>query len=142
MSRECEEREELTAALSKAQEELAGLRSPAYHQGSTRSHPKTMERDTPPGEKHFHLHSQARVILTRRSTTPNTLRHSPARTNKDRGQGTDGGGTGRSVESWNGGGLSGGEKQQGGALPKLKTSNSVSEVKRKASLVMGTKERL
>ncbi|KAG7226104.1 hypothetical protein INR49_018715 [Caranx melampygus] len=139
--RECEEREELTAALSKAQEELTGLHSPASHHGSTRSPRKTMERDTTPGE-HFHHHSQARVILTRRSSTPNTLWHSPARTNKDRGQGTDGGGTGRSVESWNGGGLFGGEKERGGTLPKLKTSSTASEVKRKVSLVMGMKERL
>ncbi|XP_023261396.1 leucine-, glutamate- and lysine-rich protein 1 [Seriola lalandi dorsalis] len=138
--RECEEREQLTAALSKAQEELLGLRSPASHQGSSRSPLNPMERDTPPRNKHFHLHSQARVPLTRTSTTPNTLRLSPACTDKDRGRSTDGGGAGRSLESWNGGGVFGGEKQRGGTLPKLKASSTVSEVKRKVSLMMGMKE--
>ncbi|XP_071352838.1 trichohyalin isoform X2 [Trachinotus anak] len=140
--RECEEREKLTAALSKAQEELLGLRSPVSHQGSSRSPPIPMERDTPPGNKQFHLHSQARVPLTRSSTSPNTLRCSPACTDKDRGRGTDGEGAGRSSGSWNAGGVFGGEKPQGGSLPKLKASSTVSEVKRKVSLVMGRKERL
>ncbi|XP_050921646.1 protein LEKR1 isoform X2 [Lates calcarifer] len=140
--RECEEREELTAALSKAQEELLGLRSPASHQGSSRSALKPMERHTPPGNMHFHLHRQGRVPLSRSSTSPNTLRPSPAFTDKDRGRGTDGGGAGRSLESWNGGGVLGGEKRQEGTLPRLKASSTVSEVKRKVSIVMGWKESL
>ncbi|XP_040902539.1 leucine-, glutamate- and lysine-rich protein 1-like [Toxotes jaculatrix] len=140
--RECEEREELTAALSTAQEELLGLRSSASHQGSSRSPSNPMERHTPPGNKHFHFHSQARVSLTRSSTSPNTLRPSPVRTDKDRGQGTDGGGAGKSLEPWNGGGVLGGEKRREGTLPRLKASGTVSEAKRKVSLVMGRKERL
>ncbi|XP_069390240.1 trichohyalin isoform X3 [Paralichthys olivaceus] len=139
--RECQEREELTAALSTAQVELLGLRSPASHQASTRSPPNPTERHAPPGNKHFHLQSQARVPLTRSSTSPNTLRPSPARTDKGRGS-TDGGGPGKSVEVWNGGGLSGEEKQQEGTLPRLKASSTVSEGKSKVTLVMWRKERL
>lgn len=140
--RECEEREELTAALSRAQQELLGLRSPASHQGSYKSPAYPPERHTPSGNKHFHLHSQTRVPLTRFSTSPNTLRPSPACTDKDRGRGTDGGGAGRSLVSWNGSGVLGGEKRREGTLPRLKVSNTVSEGKQKVSLVMGKKERL
>ncbi|KAG8002129.1 Leucine-glutamate-and lysine-rich protein 1, partial [Nibea albiflora] len=103
--RECEEREELTAALSRAQEELLGLRSLGSHQGSTRSPRNPTERHIPSGNKHFHLHSQPRVPLTRSSNSPNTLRPSPASADKDDGWGTDGGGAGRSLESWNRGGV-------------------------------------
>ncbi|XP_031717070.1 trichohyalin isoform X2 [Anarrhichthys ocellatus] len=135
--RECEEREELTAALSQAQGELLGLRSPASHQGSSRSPPNPTERQTPPVNKHFHLHSQTRVTLTRSFNSPNTLRPSPPFTDKDRGQGTDGGGVGRSLESRNRD-----EKRQDGTLPRLKASSTVSEVKRKVRLAMERKERL
>ncbi|XP_034460840.1 leucine-, glutamate- and lysine-rich protein 1 isoform X1 [Hippoglossus hippoglossus] len=138
--RECQEREELTAALSAAQVELLGLRSPSSHQASTRSPPNPTERHAPPGNKHFHLQSQGRAPLTRSSTSPNTLRPSPARTDKGRGS-TDGGGAGKSVESWNGGGLSGEEKQQEGTLPRLKASSTVREGKRKVPSVMWRKER-
>ncbi|XP_051252822.1 protein LEKR1 isoform X2 [Dicentrarchus labrax] len=140
--RECEEREELTAALSQAQEELLGLRSPASHQGFSRSPPNPMERHPPLGNKHFHLHSQARVPLTRSLNSPNTLRPSPASADKDTGWGTDGGGAGRSLESWNRDGVLAGEKKREGTLPRLKASSTVSEVKRKVSLVMERKERL
>ncbi|XP_034718714.1 leucine-, glutamate- and lysine-rich protein 1 [Etheostoma cragini] len=136
--KECEEREELTAALSQAQEELLGLRSLASHQGSSRSPPNPMERLTPPGNKHYHLHGQTRAPFTRSLNSPNTLRPSPACTDKDRGQGTDGGRAGRSFESWN----RGGEKRREGTLPRLKASSSVSEVKSKVSLAMERKERL
>lgn len=139
---ECEEREELTAALSQAQGELLGLRSLVSQEGSTRSPPNPTERQPPSGNKHFHLHSQARVRLTRSSTSPNTLRPSPACTDKEGGRGTDRGGAGRSLESWNRGGVLGGEKRREGTLPRLKGSSTVSEVKRKVSLVMETKERL
>ncbi|KAA8593917.1 hypothetical protein FQN60_004751, partial [Etheostoma spectabile] len=125
--RECEEREELTAALSQAQEELLGLRSLASHQGSSRSPPNPMERLTPPGNKHYHLHAQTRVALTRSLNSPNTLRPSPACTDKDRGPGTDGGRAGRSFESWN----RGEEIRREGTLPRLKASSSVSKVKSK-----------
>ncbi|XP_037632400.1 leucine-, glutamate- and lysine-rich protein 1 isoform X2 [Sebastes umbrosus] len=136
--RECEEREELTAALSQAQEELLGLRSLASHQGSSWSSPQNpMESQTTPGNKQFHLHSQTRIPLTRSLNSPNTLRPSPACTDKDRGQGADGGGAGRSFESWN----RGGEKRREGTLPKLKASSTVSKVKRKVSLAMERKER-
>lgn len=135
VKRECEEREELTAALSQAQEELLGLRSLVSHQGS-------MERDTPPENNHFQLHRQARLPLTRSSAPPNTLRPSPACIDKDGGRGTNVGGAGRSLESWNCGGVLGGEKRQKGTLPRLKASSTVSEVKRKVSLVMERKETL
>ncbi|XP_038549744.1 leucine-, glutamate- and lysine-rich protein 1 [Micropterus salmoides] len=124
--RECEEREELTAALSQAQEELLGLRSLASHQGFSRSPPNPMERN--PGNKHFHLHSQARLPLTRSSTPPNTLRPSPACADKDRGQGTDGGGAGRSLESWNRGVVLGGGKRGEGTLPRLKQHRERSQM--------------
>ncbi|XP_073351240.1 uncharacterized protein [Pagrus major] len=96
--RECEEREGLTAALSQVQEELHGLRSPASHQGPSRSPLNPMERHTPPGNKHFHLHSQSRVPLSRSSNSPNTLQPSPAGGDKDRGWDKDGGGAARSLE--------------------------------------------
>ncbi|XP_070685507.1 trichohyalin [Pempheris klunzingeri] len=140
--RECEEREELTAALSQAQGELLRLRFPASHQASSRSPPNPVERHTPPGNKHFHLHSQARLPLACSSTPPNTLRPSSACTDKDGGRGTEGGGAGRSLESWNRGGVKGGEKRREGTLLRLKGSGTMSDVKRKVSLVMERKERL
>ncbi|XP_047191679.1 protein LEKR1 isoform X2 [Scophthalmus maximus] len=142
--RECQEREELTAALTKAQEELLELPSPASHQGSSnRSPPDPTEREGPPGNnKHFHLHSRARVLLTRSSTSTNTLRPSSAGTDKDRGRGADGRGAGRSLESWNGGGVLGEEKQREGTLPRLKASGTVSAVERKVPFAMGRKDRL
>ncbi|XP_059188137.1 protein LEKR1 [Centropristis striata] len=129
--RECEEREGLTAALSQAQDELIGLQSLVSHQGSSRSlHP--MERHTPPGNNHFHLHSQSRVPLARSLNSPNTLRPSPSCTDKDRARGTDGGGAGRSFESWN----RGREKRREGTLPRL------SEVQHKVSLGIERKKSL
>ncbi|XP_047449309.1 protein LEKR1 [Mugil cephalus] len=137
--RECEEREELTAALSQVQQELFGLRSPASHPGSSRPPPPDpTERHTPQGNKNFYLHSRARVPLTRSSASPNTLRPTPGCTDKDRGRGTDGGGAGRSAESWR----IGGDKRREGTLPRLKGSSAVSEVKHEVSLEMGRKERL
>lgn len=138
--RECEEREELTTALSKAQEELLGLRSPVSHQDSSRSPPSPMERHTPSRNKHFHLHSQTRVPLTRSSASPNTLQPFQYCTEKDRGLDPDGAGMVRSLETWNCGGVLGGEKKREGTLPRLKPSSTASEVK--VSLVMSTKQRL
>ena len=134
--RECQEREELTAALSTAQVELLGLRCPSSHQASTRSPPNPTERHTPPGNKHFQLQSPGRAPLTRWSTSPNTLRPPPARTDKGRGS-TDGGGAGKSVESWNGGG----EKQREGTLPRLRARSTVSEGKSKVPSVMWRRDR-
>ncbi|XP_051813813.1 protein LEKR1 [Acanthochromis polyacanthus] len=140
--RECEEREELTAALSQAQQELFGLRSLTSHQGTSRPPPDPTERHAPPGNKNFHPSSQARLPLTRSSTSPNTLRPSSASTDKDKGWGTDGRGAGRSLESWNSSGVLGGEKKRDGALPQLKPGSTASEVKRKVSVAMGRKEKL
>uniref|UniRef100_UPI0037E9B909 trichohyalin n=1 Tax=Semicossyphus pulcher TaxID=241346 RepID=UPI0037E9B909 len=140
--RECEEREELTAALSRAQEELFGLRSLASHRGSSRSPPDPTERHIIPGDNHFHLYSQARLPLSRSSTSPNTLRPSQACTDKGTGWGAEEGGTARRFDSCNRGGVLGGEKGRMGTLPRLKANSTVSEIKRKAGLVMERKERL
>lgn len=135
--RECEEREDLTAALSRAQGELLSLRSLASHQGSSRSPPNPIKRQTPPGNKHFHLHSQTRVTLARSLNSPNTLRPSPPLTDKERGQGTDEGRARRGFESRNGD-----EKRREGTLPRLRAGSTVGEVKRKVSLATERKERL
>lgn len=140
MRRECEEREELTAALSHAQQELLRLQSTASHQASPKSPANPPERHTLLGNKHFHLRSQARIPLTRSSASPNTLRPVSACTDKDRGQGIDGGGAGRSLDPWNGNGVLGGEKRRKGTLPRLKASSTVSEINRKISLVMLRKQ--
>lgn len=137
--RECEEREELTAALSKAQAELLGLRSPACHQGSSKSTPSPMETHTPSGKKHFHLHNQARALLTRPSTFQNTLRPSPACADKDTSMGVEGAGAAGSVDTLNCGRVLAGDKKQGGTLPRLKPSSTVSEIKPKGNLAMGRK---
>ncbi|XP_075330362.1 uncharacterized protein LOC142388701 [Odontesthes bonariensis] len=129
--RECEEREELTAALSRAQQELFGRLSVASHWGSSRPPPDPMERQIPPGNKTFHLHSQVRVPLSRSSTSPNTLRPSHASTDKVRSQDTEGGGAGGSLESWSSVGAIDGGKRREGTLPRLKASSTVSEVKPK-----------
>ncbi|KAI9518151.1 hypothetical protein NQZ68_039802 [Dissostichus eleginoides] len=110
VSRECEERGGLTAALSEAQEELLGLRSPASHQHSPRSHPTG--RQTPPGCRP----SQTRVAPNRSLNPPNTLRPPPAVTDKETGRGTDRGGAERSFPCWK----SGGENRREGTLPRLK----------------------
>lgn len=124
--RECEEREELTAALSKAQEELVGLRSPG---GGSRSPPTPMKRHMPTSNKHFLLHSQTRVPLTRSSASPNTLRSFSSCMDKDRSLDTGGAGAVKSLEAWNCAGVLGGENKQKGTLPRLKLSSTVSEVK-------------
>ncbi|XP_013766230.1 trichohyalin isoform X2 [Pundamilia nyererei] len=127
--RECQEREELTAALSQARQEL--------------SLPDHLERHTPTGNKSVHKHGQARAPLTRSLASPSRLRPSPACTDKGRGQGTGGEQVGLgNLESWSSGRVLGGEKQKEVTLPKLKTSYTVSEVKRKVNLVMERKETL
>ncbi|XP_039864542.1 leucine-, glutamate- and lysine-rich protein 1 isoform X1 [Simochromis diagramma] len=142
--RECQEREELTAALSQARQELLGLRSQASHQDTLKlSLPDHLERHTPAGNKNVHEHGQARAPLTRSLASPSRLRPSPACTDKGRGQGTGGEQVGLgNLESWSSGRVLGGEKQKEVTLPKLKTSYTVSEVKRKVNLVMERKETL
>ncbi|CAI5694182.1 unnamed protein product [Oreochromis niloticus] len=142
--RECQEREELTAALSQARQELLGLRSQASHRDTLKlSLPDHLERHTPPGNKNVHEHSQARAPLTRSLASPSRLRPSPACTDKGRGQGMGGEEAGGgNLESWSSGRVLGGEKQKEVTLPRLKTSCTVSEVKRKVNLVMGRKETL
>nr|XP_004561417.2 leucine-, glutamate- and lysine-rich protein 1 [Maylandia zebra] len=142
--RECQEREELTAALSQARQELLGLRSQASHQDTLKlSLPDHLERHTPTGNKNVHKHGQARAPLTRSLASPSRLRPSPACTDKGRGQGTGGEQVGLgNLESWSSGRVLGGEKQKEVTLPKLKTSYTVSEVKRKVNLVMERKETL
>lgn len=137
--RECEEREGLTAALSQAREELlSGLRSVAFHQGSCRSAPNSMERHPPQGCKRPNLQIQSHVPLTRSSNSPNILRTPPASRGKqaDRGWCTEGRGTAKSVETWNHVRVLGGEKRREGTLPRLTASGTVSEVKRRVSRVM------
>nr|XP_046244564.1 protein LEKR1 isoform X4 [Scatophagus argus] len=138
--RECEEREGLTAALAQAQEELHGLQS--SHGGSSRSPLNPMERHTHQGNKHLHLHSQSWVHLARSSNSPNRLHPSSASADKDRRQVTDGGGAERRSESWNCDGMLGREKWREGALPRLKASSTVGEVKRKVNLVIERRKRL
>ncbi|XP_026229693.1 leucine-, glutamate- and lysine-rich protein 1 [Anabas testudineus] len=121
--RECEEREELTAALSKAQGELLRLQSPVSHQDSTRSPPGSLERHTPSKNKQLHLNSKSRVALARSSTFPNTLRPFLACIEKDRDLNTDG------VRCLELGGVLGAEKKQEGTLPRLKLSSTMNEVK-------------
>ncbi|XP_031608487.2 leucine-, glutamate- and lysine-rich protein 1 isoform X2 [Oreochromis aureus] len=142
--RECQEREELTAALSQARQEFLGLRSQASHRDTLKlSLPDHLERHTPPGNKNVHEHSQARAPLTRSLASPSRLRPSPACTDKGRGQGMGGEEAGGgNLESWSSGRVLGGEKQKEVTLPRLKTSCTVSEVKRKVNLVMGRKETL
>ncbi|KAG7480381.1 hypothetical protein JOB18_049664 [Solea senegalensis] len=131
--RECQEREDLTAALSEAQEELHCLRSPVSHQDSLKSPLNPIKRNTPLGNKHFHFLSHSRIPLNRASSSPKTLTQpSPAWYRTDRS--TDGGVAGKSLESWNGGEVLG-----GGKLPRLKVSSTVSEVKHKVTSGMGRK---
>lgn len=119
--RECEEREELTAALSQAQEQLLCLRSPGSNHSSTGTSSGPQERLTTGANKHHP--SLTRVPLTRSSTPPNTLRHTP---NKSRGQVGDPGPAGRSVESW----------RRERTLPRLKVIEPTDGVMRKIGLVM------
>ncbi|KAL3992143.1 calcium/calmodulin-dependent protein kinase kinase 2 [Sarotherodon galilaeus] len=142
--RECQEREELTAALSQARQELLGLRSQASHRDTLKlSLPDHLERHTPPGNKNVHEHGQARAPLTRSLASPSRLRPSPACTDKGRAQGMGGEEAGGgNLESWSSGRVLGGEKQKEVTLPRLKTSCTVTEVKRKVNLVTGRKEML
>ncbi len=134
--RECQEREELTAALSQTQRELLGLQSLTSHQGSSGSPSDPTERHARPGSK-----QEPWVPLSRSLNSPNTLRPSPVGTDRNRGRGTDGGEAGRSLRSWNRGGVLGGEKREG-TLPRLKAGSVVREFQCGNSLVMERKKRL
>ncbi|KAF6718788.1 Cyclin-L1 [Oryzias melastigma] len=83
--KECEEREELTAALCQAQQELFGQQSIGSHPGSSKHIPDPRERQPPSGHTGFQLQPEVSVPLTHSSNPPNTFRPSPAQTEKDRG---------------------------------------------------------
>ncbi|XP_029963711.1 leucine-, glutamate- and lysine-rich protein 1-like [Salarias fasciatus] len=136
--RECEEREELTAALSRAQQELCERRSRVSHQGASGPRPDSIQRPTARGQKNFHLHSQPRAPLTRSPASPNTLRHSPPGTDKDGGRGTDGGEAERNAESRKSAAAFGEDKRREETLPRLKAS----EVKHKVSTVTTRKDKV
>ncbi|XP_061576503.1 protein LEKR1 [Cololabis saira] len=139
---ECEEREELTAALLQARQELCGQRSlQASHQHSSRNAHELMDRQTQ-SMNNVSLHSQARTPLTRSSTSPNTLRSFPACTDQDKGLGEEGGRAGGSLESWKSAGALGGGKTRAGTLPRLKASTSMSDMRHKVGFVMGRKGKL
>ncbi|XP_029571769.1 leucine-, glutamate- and lysine-rich protein 1 [Salmo trutta] len=131
--RECEERGELTAALTQAREQLLVLRRQAPPLDLSHLKGKHPQTDLP------HSQTKVRLPLTRSLTPQHTLRPSPPYTGTG---GREGGGVGRNVASWHGSGGGVGEKgrggERGGNLPKLRTS---SEVKHRVHLVMGRKER-
>uniref|UniRef100_A0AAZ3QFK0 Leucine-, glutamate-and lysine-rich protein 1 n=1 Tax=Oncorhynchus tshawytscha TaxID=74940 RepID=A0AAZ3QFK0_ONCTS len=131
--RECEERGELTAALTQAREQLLVLRRQASSLDLSHLKGKHPQTDLP------HSQTKVRLPLTRSFTPQHTLRPSPPYTATG---GREGGGVGRSVASWHGSGGGAGEKgrggERGGNLPKLRSS---SEVKHRVNLVMGRKER-
>lgn len=114
--RECQEREDLIAALSRAQERLLAP------QDSSTSPDTPTGRHVSPGNRTLHVLGRDRV-LSRSGTSPNTLRASPAWSH------TDGGGAGSGLRPRNDGGLLGGDEQQERTLPKLKSNNTVREVK-------------
>ncbi|XP_024910993.1 trichohyalin [Cynoglossus semilaevis] len=114
--RECQEREDLIAALSRAQERLLAP------QDSSTSPDTPTGRHGSPGNRTLHVLGRDRV-LSRSGTSPNTLRASPAWSH------TDGGGAGSGLRPRNDGGLLGGDEQQERTLPKLKSNNTVREVK-------------
>ncbi|XP_071214077.1 trichohyalin [Salvelinus alpinus] len=131
--RECEERGELTAALTQAREQLLVLRRQASPLDLSHLQGKHPQTDFP------HSQTKVRLPLTRSLAPQHTLRPSPPYTATG---GREGGGVGRSVASWHGSGGEAGEKgrggERGGNLPKLRSS---SEVKHRVNLVMGRKER-
>eukprot|EP00063_Salmo_salar_P044146 XP_014018981.1 PREDICTED: leucine-, glutamate- and lysine-rich protein 1-like [Salmo salar] len=129
--RECEERGELTAALTQAREQLLVLRRQAPPLDLSHLKGKHPQTDLP------HSQTKVRLPLTRSLTPQHTLRPSPPYTGTG---GREGGGVGRNVASWHSSGGGVGERggERGGNLPKLRTS---SEVKHRVHLVMGRKER-
>ncbi|KAF3848005.1 hypothetical protein F7725_021033 [Dissostichus mawsoni] len=108
VSRECEERGGLTAALSEAQE-APGAAIPSISPHRETNSPGVQAKSD-------------RVAPNRSLNPPNTLRPPPAVTDKETGRGTDRGGAERSFPCWK----SGGGKQTGGALPRLKPAAQAS----------------
>ncbi|XP_027900408.1 trichohyalin isoform X3 [Xiphophorus couchianus] len=137
--KECEEREELTAALSQAQQELFGLQSIMSPQSSARSFSDPQEMRATPGNEHVYPQGNVRGPLPR---SPASLQPPSACTDKDRGLHIEVGGAEESLESRKGGGAVGGAKKQEGKLPRLKTSRTEREVRRKVRLMMGKTEML
>ncbi|XP_047246898.1 protein LEKR1 isoform X2 [Girardinichthys multiradiatus] len=135
--KECEEREELTAALSQAQQELFGRQSIVSPQGSSRPPLDPLERRAPPGNKLFYPQGKARVPLTRSPISPASLQPFPNCTEKGGGLYTGVGGAEERLEFKKGGGVLGEAKKREGTLPRLKPSSTANEVKRKVRLMMG-----
>ncbi|XP_041732883.2 protein LEKR1 [Coregonus clupeaformis] len=127
--RECEERGELTAALTHVREQLLVLQRQASPLDLSHLQGKHPQTDLP------HSQTKVRLPLTRSLTPQHTLRPSSPYTATG---GREGGAVGRSVASWHGSGGGAGERERGGSLPKLRSS---SEVKHRVNLVMGRKER-
>ncbi|MED6290450.1 hypothetical protein CHARACLAT_013090, partial [Characodon lateralis] len=140
--KECEEREELTAALSQAQQELFGRQSIVSPQGSSRPPLDPLERRELPGNKLFYPQGKARVPLTRSPISPASLQPFPTCTEKRGGMYTGIGGAEERLEFRKGGGVLGEAKKREGTLPRLKPSSTANEVKRKVRLMMGRKEML
>lgn len=134
--RECEEREELTAALCQAQQELFGQRSVASHPGSPKHVPDGVDRQPPSGHKRFDLQPQVRVPvpLTHSPTNPNTFRPSSADPEKDRGLGPDKERATRRVEARGRWVVLGGDERLEPVLPHVKVRTSMGEVKDKSNL--------
>ncbi|KAJ7995363.1 hypothetical protein DPEC_G00243790 [Dallia pectoralis] len=120
--RECEERGELTAALTHAREQLLGLRRPASRQGL----PNLQGKPISPWADPQHPESKVGHPLNRSPAPQPALRPPPLLV-----------GGGRSSESWHGEGAAErrGGRERGGSLPKLKSS-AVGEVKRRVHVVM------
>ncbi|XP_008423546.1 trichohyalin [Poecilia reticulata] len=137
--KECEEREELTAALSQAQQELFGLQSIMSPRSSTGSFPNPPETRATPGNKSVYPQGNAGGPLP---VSPASLQPPSACTDKDRGLHIKVGGAEESLESRKGDGGVGGAKKQEGKLPRLKTSGAEREVRRKVRLMMGKTEML
>ncbi|XP_030009031.1 trichohyalin [Sphaeramia orbicularis] len=136
--RECEEREELTAALSQAQEELLGQRSPASAQKSVESMSYPPDRHTSSLNKHPGVSSQTTAALPRSQTFPITLQRSPSSTDKSRDGPTDAGAAGRSVEPWDSDEVFARDKRRRGGL---KAGSKMNDAKRKVDLVTRMKEK-
>ncbi|XP_016518526.1 trichohyalin isoform X1 [Poecilia formosa] len=137
--KECEEREELTAALSQAQQELFGLQSIISPRSSAGSFPDPPETQATPGNKRVYPQGNAGGPLP---CSPASLQPPSACTDKDGGLHIKVGGAEESLESRKGGGAVGGAKKQEGKLPRLKTSGAEREVRRKVRLMMGKTEML
>ncbi|XP_054883742.1 protein LEKR1 isoform X2 [Poeciliopsis prolifica] len=137
--KECEEREELTAALSQAQQELFGLQSIMSPQSPAGSFPDPQKTRATPGNERVYPQGNARGPLPH---SPASLQPPSACTDKDRGLHIEVGGAEESLESRKGVGAVGGAKKQEGKLPRLKTSSTEREIKRKVRVMMGKTEML